>query len=115
MNEAKFWSDLEWRICREFAGMADDHLRYYWCDGLAPHSWRLEEAAPRIVGTAWIGDDVNPGEWGFTLFLPGAVGLLEEIDWAALLPAENVTQWLAVDLERKRIQIEPGAAVPDSA
>jgi hypothetical protein len=115
MDEKTFWSDLEWRICREFDGMADGHTRNFWCDGLAPYAWYLQDPTPKIVGVAWIGDDVNPKEWEFTLFLPGPVASREEIDWAALLPADNVTNWLAFDVESKRLQIEPAAAVPDLA
>jgi hypothetical protein len=29
------------------------------------------------------------------------------------MPPENVTRWLAVDEDRKLIQIDPGEAVPD--
>jgi hypothetical protein len=113
MDEQSFWSHLEFRICGEFAGMADRRMRYFWCDGLVPRAWYLEDATPRIVGAAWIGDDMNPREWEFTLFLPRKVSSREEINWDALLPAKNVTRWLAFDSEHKRLQIEPGAALPD--
>jgi hypothetical protein len=115
MDEKSFWTALEFRVCREFGGMTDRQLRYYWCDGFTVQDYVLENEEPRIVGRAWIGKDAEYEEWNFTLFLPGAVESHEEIQWEALLPAENVTNWLAVDPEHKRMQIEPRAAVLDLA
>ncbi|GIJ34539.1 hypothetical protein [Micromonospora sediminimaris] len=34
MDEQDFWVRLEFRICAEFRGFEDRHLRWYWCDGL---------------------------------------------------------------------------------
>lgn len=104
---------MEWRICRELAGMAAGRIRNFWCDGITPRAYFLATPTPRIVGTAWIGQSPNTDEWEFTLFIPSAVESLDEIDWAALLPADNVTNWLAFDPDSKRLQIEPAAAVPD--
>ena len=73
----------------------------------------LDDATPRIVGQAWICNGPRQDEWEFTLFLPHAVGSRDEMDWASLLPAENLTKWLVLDQSGKRIQIEPLAAVPD--
>ena len=109
MDEASFWSKLEWRICGEFAGMADGHMMNFWCDGMAPYAWYLEDSTLRIAGIAWIASQCEYGEWEFTLFLPGPIASREEINWETLLPAENVTRWLAFDPEHKRIQIESGA------
>ncbi len=105
MDEKSFWSKLEWHICREFAGMVDGRIRHFWCDDQGPYAWYLDDSTPRIVGTAWIGDDVNPREWEFTLYLPGPTASRQEVKWEALLPADNVTRWLAFDLEHRRIQI----------
>jgi len=52
-------------------------------------------------------------EWEFTLFLNHPVNSYDEIDWDKLLPPEDVTRWLAVDRARKRMEIEPSAAVAD--
>ena len=52
-------------------------------------------------------------EWEFTLMLPRNYDTREEIDWTALLPAENMTRWIALDEDRKYIEIDPAAGVPD--
>ncbi len=31
MNEADFWSSLEYRLCREFAGLADVYIQTFFC------------------------------------------------------------------------------------
>jgi hypothetical protein len=115
MDESDYWLSLEFRICREFAGMSDNHLRFLWCDGFTPQRYLLDDPTPRITGRAWICNGQRQDEWDFTLFLPHPVDSPDKIDWASLLPSENVTRWLAVDQRGKRIQIEPSAAVPDLA
>ncbi|AMV29151.1 hypothetical protein VT84_32450 [Gemmata sp. SH-PL17] len=115
MNEADFWLRLEFRLCSEFAGMADRHLRYLWCDGFGPERYHLGDFEPRITGHVWICNGDKQDKWEFTLFLPHPIGSRDEIDWASLLPPGNVTRWLAFDSRGKRIQIEPAAAVPDLA
>ena len=36
MTEDEFWVRLEFRVSREFAGLADPVLRSYGCDGFVP-------------------------------------------------------------------------------
>jgi hypothetical protein len=113
MTEREFWLTLEYRLEPEFQGMADRYLQYLWCDGFTPTQYFLDQNPPRIVGRAWICNGPMREEWDFTLFLPAPATAVELIDWRSLLPPLNVTRWLAVDRDRKRIEIEPGAAVPD--
>jgi|SRR5579871_6167259 len=115
MIESDYWAALEFRICREFAAMPENHLRFSWCDGFLPERYELEGPLPRIRGRVWICDGPNKVEWEFTLFLEHPVGSPSEIDWSRLLPPEDVTQWLAIDLAEKRIEIEPSAAIADGA
>jgi hypothetical protein len=115
LNESRYWAALEYRICREFAGMAADHLRYLWCDGLIPERYDLDGPAPCIRGRAWVCNGPRQEPWEFTLYLPAAVGSRERIDWPALLPPEGVTRWLALDRRARRIEFEPAAAAPDPA
>ena len=115
MSEDDFWHRLEYRVSRELIGIPDNQLRCYWCDGFIPEAYRTDDPVPRIVGRAWICKGSEQSEWEFTLFLPHRVGSPGEIGWASLLPPEVVTRWLALDRSRKRIQIEPAAAVPDPA
>ena len=96
--------------------MADQRrLQYLWCDGFhSPCRHLLSEDPPKIVGKAWICDDRKQEEWGFTLFLPTAAAFIEDIDWRDVEFRRDRTCWMAVDRERKRIEIEPSAAVPGS-
>ncbi|HZY90567.1 MAG TPA: hypothetical protein VFE78_37440 [Gemmataceae bacterium] len=115
MDEGDYWAGLEYRVCRELAGMKDWGLRHLWCDGFIPEQYRRSGPEPRITGRAWVCYGARQDEWKFTLFLPCLVGSREEIDWVSLLPPENVTRWLALDQADQHIQIEPSAAVPDLA
>jgi hypothetical protein len=109
MKESDFWEHLEFRLCREFAGLPENHLRFLWCDGFIPEQYLLDDPSPRITGLAWIGDQ----QWSFSLFLNRPYGSPLEIAWQTLLPPENMTRWLAVDPHGKRLQIEPSAAVAE--
>ena len=113
MTEYEFWLSLEFRICREFEGMVDKALRGLWCDGFVPELFHLKDPVPRIEGTAWMCSGPKQEEWQFTLFLTQPFASSNDIDWSSLLPAEDATRWIAVDLCNKRIQFEPSAAVPD--
>jgi hypothetical protein len=115
MTEADFWGHLEYRLSREFAGQRDRALRRFWCDGFVPREYHLEGQEPRIAWRAWIVSGQRQREWDFVLFLPRVFDSVEVIDWSALLPAEEVTNWLALDVPGERLQIEPAAAVPDGA
>ena len=116
MDEKDFWLVLEFRLCHEFNGMREKHLRALWCDGFLPNWYRLDESPPCISGRTWICKRGYPDEeWDFKLLLPHPVASREEIDWAALLPPDNVTRWLSMDFVRKRLRIDPSVAVPDPA
>jgi hypothetical protein len=113
MSESDYWLALMFRVCGEFAGMSENHLRFRWCDGFIPQEYRLDAPSPCITGRAWIVDGQEQELWEFTLFLNGPVASISEIDWRSLLPPQDVTRWIAVDVPGKRIQVEPSAAVPD--
>lgn len=113
MDEAYFWGSLEFRLCREFAGLPQRRHQYFWCDGFAPSEYILDGPSPRITGRCWICNGPKQAEWDFALLLPGPVRSRDEINWAALHPAENVTRWMSFDEDRRYIEIEPAVAVPD--
>lgn len=113
MNVRDYWPSLEFHVCRELAGMSDNRLRSRWCDGFIPERYFLDGPSPRITGRAWLCNGSLQEEWLFTLFLHRAFGSPHEIEWQKLLPPEDVTRWLALDLTRKRIEIDPAAAVAD--
>jgi hypothetical protein len=113
VTEAEYWKELEFRLCVEFAGLPERRFRYWWCDGLLAQQYRLDENPPRITGVAWLGDNAAGTRWEFALLLPERAAAIESIDWASLLPAENMTCWMSFDEERKYLEIEPAAAKPD--
>ena len=113
MDEKTFWIALEFRICREFSGMPERHRRYWWCDGFEPKQYHLDSPEPTITGKAWICNGRKQDIWRFTLFLDKNYPSPQEVDWAGLLPPEEVTCWVAINEAGKQIQIEPAAAVPD--
>ncbi len=115
LSEAEFWGHLEYRVCRELAAMTDKQLRRLWCDGFIPEQYILDDSRPRITGRAWIGSGTrDQSHWEFTLLLPQLAISPRELDWASLLPAENLIGWLAFDMRDRRIEIDPAIAVPDA-
>jgi hypothetical protein len=113
MTEAEFWVHLEFRLCREFAGLPERRDRRWWCDGFIPVDYNLEGPTPRITGHAWICDGPKQSEWEFSLLLPRSTTTREAIDWQALLPPDDVTRWMSFDEESRSIEIDPAAATPD--
>ena len=113
MDERHFWASLEFRLCREFAGMPEKRHRSLWCDGLIPNGYTLDGPSPRITGRCWICNGPRQAEWAFALLLPRPYESWGRIDWAALLPAEDVTRWMSFDENREYLEIEPAVAVPD--
>lgn len=111
MNEADFWRSLEYRITREFAGFEDRDLRVNWCDGLVADEYDLHGAQPLIRGHAWCGP-TGQERWAFTLLLDPALDARHEIDWATVLPGEQVTGWLTPDPQRRAMKIDPSSAYP---
>ena len=113
MVEADFWGRLEFRLSHEFEGLPERRYRYFWCDGFVPSDYVLDGPSPRITGWCCICNEQRQAGWEFALLLPRPFGSCEEIDWASLLPRENVTRWMAFDEGRRYIEIEPAVAVPD--
>jgi hypothetical protein len=112
MTEADYWPRLEFRVCRELAGMEDKALRFLWCDGFIPEQYLLDDPTPRITGRAWIGTGPRRQEqWEFTLFLSDVARTDEDISWSTLLPPDVVTGWLGVDLDGRQIRITPSRGV----
>lgn len=113
MTQPEFWSALEFRLSREFSGMTHRPYRFLWCDGFDPELYELDQQPPCIRGKTWIEDGPGDHLWDFRLILNRSYSSIDEIDWASLLPADNVTRWIDVDLPSRSIEIEPAAAVPD--
>lgn len=95
-------------------GIESCRRRGLWCDGLIPEEYRLDAEPATILGRAWIGFGSRYQEpWLFRLVV-GPVPLDREmIDWSALLPPDDVTSWLTIDVASGFINIDPSGAVPD--
>ena len=115
VDESGFWLALEYRICSEFRGMKERHLRAWWCDGLVPSVYHFEEEQPLITGVAWMVNGRDQQQWEFTLRLSPSVRSRDEIPWTELLPPEDATRWLTFGRDKRSILIDPSAAVPDGA
>jgi hypothetical protein len=110
--EEDFWLALEYRICSEFAGFADEGLRGHWCDGLIPEEYDLQADESCIRGVAYCGPS-GQERWRFTLLVGPGANSAAEIDWASLLPADDVTGWLSPHRRERTLIIDPHSAYPD--
>ena len=111
MTENEFWRALEWRICRELKGMNDSILRHMWCDGIRGDIVRPEVAPAYMSGSIWIGTDGQTA-MQFTMALPDNIASKDGIVWSTLMPTEDMTAWLSVDLKRKLVAIDLSKAEP---
>lgn len=112
MDEAQFWVSLEYRVCREMEGLEDCRRLGLWCDGFSPYDWLRGGTHRSLRGGVWIGEGPRNQElWSFELFVPNGFEEIGEIDWRDLLPADDVTGWLAVDADERRLEIWPSKAV----
>lgn len=111
MTESKFWRVLEWRICHELSGMTDNALAHMWCDGVRGDIMRPEAGPAHMYGTIWIGKDGQTA-MQFTMALPDNITSKDGIVWSALVPPEDMTAWLSVDLKRKLVTIDLSKAEP---
>ena len=113
MIESKYWDQLQSRVSKELNGLDECHRRGLWCHGFVPKTYSLESKPALVSGWVWIG--IGPREhekWTFTLVLPQPAAERESIPWDDLLPPNEVTAWLTVDLPGRRMAIQPGVAVP---
>ncbi|MFD0686693.1 hypothetical protein [Actinomadura fibrosa] len=111
MDGPDFWLRLEYRVCSELEGFEDRRIRFLSCDGLSPEHIDLEAPEPCIRGRAWIHGHQD-SRWTFTLFI-GQPRSEAEIDWPALLPAEDRTGWLTPDVAARTLTMSPLASLPD--
>lgn len=111
MPESDYWVHLEYRVTRALAAMESKVLRALWCDGFVPENYLLNVVEPCITGTAWICNGPQQSSWNFRLDLQNPVNGKNDIPWANLLPADDVTDWLAVSVDGREIRINPFEAV----
>ncbi len=111
MTESEYWASLEYRVTRELGRMDDNALRSLWCDGFIPERFAVDNADPHITGAVWICSGPRQHRWEFRLDLGRTVDRSADVRWANLLPADDATGWLTVDLEGRRIRINPSQAL----
>jgi len=110
VTESEFWPRLEYRVCREFAGLRETQLRELWCDGFIARTFFPLGSGTKIVGQVWI---TAEEQWEFELIVRRRIEAWENVNWDELLPGEDVTGWMSVDLQRKLLKIDPAAAYSD--
>lgn len=114
MGDKDFWLYLEYRVCREIHGLRRTDFGGLWCDGFLPDPLQLTDTAAIVSGRVWMGWGSTKQElWKFSLLLPRSIRTEEDIDWATLLPADDLTGWLSLDKSRRFMKINPIAAYPD--
>jgi hypothetical protein len=91
--------------------MTDNALRHMWCDGIRGDVIRPEAGPAHIYGTIWIGKDGQTA-MPFKMTLPGNITGKDGIAWSTLMPPEDMTAWLSVDLKRKLVTIDLSKAEP---
>jgi hypothetical protein len=113
MTEHEYFLNLEMRVTRELAGMRQKELTSLWCDGFIPAQFAIVGQRCRITGDVWLAFGQERQElWRFVVNLGRAVPR-ETINWAAMLPEEDVTGWLMLDFETKFMKISPHTAHHD--
>src|ERR1700727_1300551 len=95
LEERDFWVRLEYRVCAEFQDLADSSLHYFWCDGLIAEQYDQQDGELQVRGTAWIGHGDRQERWRFVLQAGQPPADSGGADWAALLPDDNLSGWLA--------------------
>ena len=110
MEEAEFWPALEFRVTLELPRLRGQ-VAEFWCDGFAAEEYALTENPARLSGRMWLGRS-GQDEWRFDLLLPGPIGSVDDVDWSELLPDEDVTGWLDIDVRAQRVTVTPASANP---
>lgn len=123
MTESDYFGHLEYRICGELSGMRRKDLRRLWCDGVVATGFEVIDGRAQIVGWAFMFYDCSPrerirkeqitGYWDFVLLIGSESRDCASVEWDKLLPAPDVTGWLSLDFDSKKMIIDPLSAYPD--
>ena len=107
MKAQEFWDRLEYRVCDELEKMPSKELRRYWCDGFIPDRAELLERPYRIEGRVWFGvGSRNQESWDFALLLPTKVERQEDIIWEHLLPPQDASGWIEMNVAHRQVVID---------
>jgi hypothetical protein len=113
LTERDYFGHLEMRVSRELAGMRQRELQSLWCDGFIADAFEVVGERCRMTGQVWMAfGRARQEPWNFVVYL-GPARSRQEIDWAAMLPGEDVTGWLALDFDSKFMKVNPFVTHPD--
>ncbi len=93
--------------------MRQRELRGWWCDGFIPEKFVATGKGCHIAGQVWIDNGSSQTLWNFVALLGPAAKSFDDVKWAELIPAENLTGWLSLDFENKFLKMKVYAGVPD--
>ena len=85
-----------------------------WCDGFLPSIEALPPGTDTIVGHAFVCFGSVEERWTFALRLPDRVHSRDQVPWAILLPPDDVTAWLTIDVEARHLVVAPQDAMADA-
>jgi hypothetical protein len=106
MTESEFWWNLRIRIMSGVPGSREPLPGY--CDWFEPKKYVLDGDAPRITGTVgFLPGGRSAVKLTFTLFLAHSVACCDEIDWAKLLPPDDVGDWITYSSDGSHMEIRP--------
>lgn len=110
MTETEFWDQLESRVTRELSHLDSPQLNRLWCDGFTATSYKLAARPPFISGRTLICKGSKQESWTFILLLPEPFSSIETIRWDSILPPQEMSRWVTLDLRHRTVQIDPSSA-----
>ena len=104
-------------MVNEISASGRPDITGYRFERLAIDHYLLDQSPPRIEGSVWFleggqvrrGQRGNSGHYQFSLLAreqPDAA-TPADLQFEALLPQEGYTGWLAIDVDNKRIEVDP--------
>lgn len=110
MTETEFWDQLESRVTRELSDLDSPQLNRLWCDGFTATIYRLDAEQPFISGRTLICKGSKQESWEFILLLPESFSSIETIRWDSILPPQEMSRWVTLDLRNRTVRIDPSSA-----
>ncbi|MEM8610320.1 MAG: DUF4265 domain-containing protein [Myxococcota bacterium] len=108
MDLEEFSQRLGWRVSSELHQFGDKSF-HIGLDDFFPPSLVREEGRTYAEGRAI---EFDGTEYTYRVLLGDSTVCIEEIDWAALLPTQEDTEWLRVNLKEGWFEIVPPAVDP---
>jgi hypothetical protein len=110
MTEDEFWDQLESRVTRELNNLDNPQLNRLWCDGFVASTYKLDTEPPFISGKTLICRGSTVESWIFILLLPEPFSSMETIRWDTILPPQEMSCWVTLELQNRILRIDPSSA-----